>query len=743
MSGTRGGLGRVVAMGIGLAVALLLVGAGEARAGKYAVAQCGWFVGADADWADTTGGVKFRPDAFCVPPPGSDPFDGAHTKSFTRDGQGTVSGTRFARWRWSAPAGTAITQFRGTWWHALHDGMEQRIGSIDFGGGFGPFRAAASTDVGPQEFVVGFGAPVAAIEDRLLCARAESKSCSLSPGSWSALRAVTITLDDGLMPSAAIGGNLLVSGWRRGNQDIFVSSGDAGSGVRFGETSLDGARVGLTEYPCAKVSIGGQWRGTRMRPCEPGGGASHFIATTAFSDGPHAARGCTTDFAENTSCTVPHTVLIDNNAPAHPRSTALVGGDGWRRVNDFDLGWENPGQGPASPIAGAGWRLSGPAGFDSGVRFAAGAGRTSLANLAAPASGTYSLQVWLRDAAGNEDGATAVTVSLRFDDIAPSLAFAVAEGTEVPSQVAADVSDAHSGPASGAIHYRRADAERWIELPTKLLAGAAGTGRLVAPMPELGFGTYVFRADALDAAGNRASTTLRADGTEMAVRRVAPAHAPKAKTRLFARLRGGEGRGEALTVPFGAPALLSGRLTRADGVGIAGRALRVVAHPSRGALAPPTTATVETGERGGFELRLPPGPSRRVTVTFPGETGLEPASRPALELRVRSGATLRVVPRELANGQVVRLRGRVRGRGAPIPRRGKLVSIQYLEAATKRWRPVLVTRTDHSGGFRARYRFRYVRGAASIRLRAAVLPEERWPYVLGSSRPVTIHVSGR
>jgi hypothetical protein len=743
MSGTRGGLGRVVAMGVGLAVALVLLAAGEAKAGKYAVAQCGWFVGADADWTDTTGGVKFRPDAFCVPAPGFDPFDGVHTKSFTRESQGTVSGTRFARWRWSAPPGTAITQFRGTWWHALHDGMEQRVGSVNFAGGFDPFRTAASTDVTPGEFVVGFASPVAAIEDRLLCARAESRFCSLAPGSWSALRAVTITLDDGQMPAAGLDGSLLLGGWRRGVEQIAVASADVGSGVQFGETTLDGARVGITEFACGKVSVGGQWRGTRMRPCEQTAGASHPIATTAFSDGPHAARACTIDFAENKACTAPHTVHIDNNPPAHPRAAGLTGREGWRRVNDFDLGWENPGQGPASPIIGAGWRLLGPGGFDSGVRFATGLGRSSLENLSTPASGTYPLQIWLRDQAGNEDPTTAVTVPLRFDDIAPSLAFAVADGTEVPAQVLADVSDAHSGPASGDLFYRRADQERWIELPTRLVPGEAGAGRLVAAMPDLGFGSYVFRAEAFDAAGNRTSTTLRADGTEMAVRKLAPVQAPKSKTRLFARLRGGEGRGEAMTVPFGGPALLGGRLTRADGAGIAGRTLRVVAHPSRGALAPTNTADVETGERGGFELRLPPGPSRRVTVTFPGGPGLEPAGREGLELRVRSAATLRVAPRKLANGEVVRLSGRVRARGARIPRRGKLVAIQYLESATKRWRPVLVTRTDHSGRFRTRYRFRYIRGAASIRLRAAVLPEERWPYVLGSSRPVTIHVSGR
>ena len=106
MSGTRGGRGRIVAMGVGLAVALLLLAAGEARAAKYSVAQCGWHLGADADWADTTGGAKFRPDSYCATPAGADPFDGVHLKSFTRDGQPTVSGTRFARWRWRRPPGT-------------------------------------------------------------------------------------------------------------------------------------------------------------------------------------------------------------------------------------------------------------------------------------------------------------------------------------------------------------------------------------------------------------------------------------------------------------------------------------------------------------------------------------------------------------------------------------------------------------------------------------------------------------
>jgi hypothetical protein len=744
MSGTRGGVGRIVAVGIGLALALLLLAATEARAGRYSVAQCGWYIGADADWADSTGGAKLYNSAGCVPPAGGDPFEGMHLKSLTRPGQGTLTGTRFARWRWVAPPGTGITQVRGTWWHSLHDGFEHRIGVGTAAGGFSPFAVAAGTDLTPREFVAGFPTPMPALEDRLLCARPENSWCALDPASWSGLRALTITLEDGTLPGAWIAGPLLAGGWRRGAEGAAVWSGDSGSGLRSQETIVDGTRVGLTEFPCNVLFVGSEWKGTVMQPCPLNGAATHTISTTAFSDGLHHARTCAVDFSGNAACSVFLPFLIDNNPPAHPGSLSLAGGDGWRRVDDFDVSWANPDQGPASPIAGASWRLLGGAGFDTGAKFAAGRNRTSLNDLSVPAAGTYSLQLWLRDEAGNENPASAVTVPLRFDDVAPGLAFVPGLGDGVPERVEAEVTDAHSGPASGTIHYRRADSQNWVELPTKLLpTAAAGTARLSAPMPDLSPGTYLFRADAADAAGNTASSTRRADGTEMAVRKVAPVVVPRAKTRLFARLRGGHGRGDALTVPFAAPAILSGRLTRADGAGIAGRELRVIARPSRGALVPNEVAAAVTGERGGFELPLAPGPSRQVAVVFPGDGALEPSSRPSLDLRVRAGVSLRAAPPSLRTGQVVRLSGRVRTRGAPVPRRGKLVAIQYLEAATHRWRPVLVTRSDHGGRFRARYRFRYVSGSASIRMRATALPEERWPYAPGSSRPVTVRVSGR
>jgi hypothetical protein len=216
----------------------------------------------------------------------------------------------------------------------------------------------------------------------------------------------------------------------------------------------------------------------------------------------------------------------------------------------------------------------------------------------------------------------------------------------------------------------------------------------------------------------------------------------RAKTRLFAQLRWRGRRGPRITVPFGASASLSGRLVNADGAGLARRRLRVVARPSRGAHARRRVYVVRTGPHGGFRLALRRGPSRRLTVSYAGEAGLDGARRAGLALRVRGTVVLHAAPRSLLTGQVVHLRGRVRTRGAPVPRRGKLVAIQYYESEARRWRPILFVRSDHSGHFRARYRFRYLSGSARIRLRAAALAEERWPYATGASRPLTVRVSG-
>ena len=84
-----------------------VLAAESASAARYTVAQCGWHVGQDAGWAETSAD-KFSSSSYCQTPVNADPFENVHLSSSTRGSTASVSGTRFARWRWSAPAGTGI-----------------------------------------------------------------------------------------------------------------------------------------------------------------------------------------------------------------------------------------------------------------------------------------------------------------------------------------------------------------------------------------------------------------------------------------------------------------------------------------------------------------------------------------------------------------------------------------------------------------------------------------------------------
>ena len=390
------------------------------------------------------------------------------------------------------------------------------------------------------------------------------------------------------------------------------------------------------------------------------------------------------------------------------------------------------------------------------------------------ADGTHAVRGCANDFGA--DRGCAPEAEIEVDNSPPEIEFAAApEG-----QVAATVSDAFSGPAAGMISVRRADSETWADLPTTFAGGAAGTAKVSAALPDLSAGAYFFRATATDAAGNTGSAQFRASGTPAELRRQiaggesasgrpggrATGRKPAARGRatyLSAHLvAGARGRrtdrgaarswlaaprsadagGPALAVDFGTGVEVRGRLT-SHGKAVAGRSVSIVAREVVGAGGAPQSHRVTTGGDGGFALSLPPGTSRDVVVSFGGGGGFAPARRRSLALRVRAGVSLAAVPSHLRTGERVTLSGQVRSGPARIPARGKLITIQYLERASHRWRPALVVRTGARGHFKARYRFRYIHGAARILLRATALPEAGWPYAAGSSDPVTVTVHGR
>ena len=320
---------------------------------------------------------------------------------------------------------------------------------------------------------------------------------------------------------------------------------------------------------------------------------------------------------------------------------------GARRTTSI-LSWANPDQGVGEPdrrrrLAHRRARPATTRASNSSPATSSVPCRTSSCR--GPASSRCS--VWLRDEAGNEASASAISVPLRFDDVPPRVAFEPpAAGDAAPTQVRGPdhrrpLRSGQRGNPLPAARQPAVDGAAGEIQP----GGSADTAQLLARLPgDLGPGTYVFRADAVDGAGNAASSTRRADGTEMTVRKVAgaaggrgqvgpgAAEAPRGEDADLRPPSAGTGAsGTELTVPFGAAAMLSGRLVSADGR----RARRPHAcGSSPGLRAAPWRRRASTRSRpashGGFRLRAPRrhlAPGRcLLSAAMPGSTG---APRPA------------------------------------------------------------------------------------------------------------------
>jgi hypothetical protein len=661
MAGTRGGLGRIAAMAIGLAVLLLLAAAGEARGGIYRVAQCGWGVGAELDPSyPVTEGTAFSLNTTaCSPPPGLTAPGMKFEAGVAPDGTFGL-----ARARWLAPTGTSFRAAHLTWSADLQWANWEAIG-FDVGDQFQSLvRNTESKGATAADLTIDGRAW--AFEAWLQCIYTGAFiPCTRSVASTMQLSGLTFTLEDQQPPQVRFGGVVAAGGWQRGTVALELVATDVGAGIAGGDAWIDGSPVLGATPDCATAVIEGEVRATKLQPCPATATLSAQIDTTRLADGSHVLHGCATDFSGGRGCAVDTALEVDNSPPA--------------------------------------------------ISFA--------------------------DAAEGE--------------------------------VAATVGDRYSGPAAGTIAVRRAGDDAWTVLPTTFDREDDGAATLTAHLPDLSAGVYLFRAVATDAAGNSGSAQLRVAGSAAELRRqVADGHGEKGANsagggparrrgathlavRLVASRRadhrpllidraavGSQAANSGLTVDYGTAAEVRGRLTDEHGQAVAGRPIAITVRAAAGVGAP-DRRRVLTDPAGRFALRLPPGTSRRVTVAFPGGHGLAAARPRPLTLRVRAGVSLMAEPTELHTGESVHLRGHVRLGPARVSRRGKLVAIQYLERATKRWRPALVVRTDAKGRFDTGYRFRYVTGVARIRLRATAPAEGGWPFARGSSSPVTVTVEGR
>lgn len=392
-------------------------------------------------------------------------------------------------------------------------------------------------------------------------------------------------------------------------------------------------------------------------------------------------------------------------------------------------GWA---KGPVAVRALAADALSGMAAAGAATAIAVDGGpRTSspgaVAATVVSGDGVHQLSAFARDAVGNGEGEPAATAAVRIDTQPPLVAFADRRDAEDPDRIEVAVGDGASGAAArGSIGYRPVRSrQRFAPLPT-----AAGAGRLTARWDPTAHpaGTYELQATGYDLAGNAATSGRRANGSRMLI--VNPRRAP---TRIEGRIG-----------PAGAPVekpgrLLCGRLSGSNGAPLEGREVEVVETFAPGALSAPRTTTVRTGPDGGFTLRLGPGPSRRLQLSFAGDRSFAAATPASLSLEMPGRVRLASSSRKARiGGRPVVFRGRVATLGAMLPRGGLAVALQFRLPGLK-WSEFRTIATDSSGRFRYPYAFtdddsRGVR----FQFRAVVAEQEGWPYAAGASRAVSV-----
>jgi hypothetical protein len=270
-----------------------------------------------------------------------------------------------AGWTFEAPGGTTIAalamsgQFRG------FSGWETVAWSSGAGSGSGYIHEQCPGIAYCPSGVDSLGNyPIqnaAVVRIRVRCTTSSCPNHALNGAADLSL--VTVTLNDYMTPTVAIGGGPLASGsWVRGTQSVEVQAND-NTGIQALRAYVDG--FPRTDQPRPACN----WGATL--PC-PNYGGSIALSTTGLSDGAHRLTVQAVDTG-GASSTADETIYVDNVAPSAPQSASIEGGNGWRAANEFAITWTDPSQ-AAAPITGAVYRFC-PSDSTDSSKCVAGFGR--------------------------------------------------------------------------------------------------------------------------------------------------------------------------------------------------------------------------------------------------------------------------------------------------------------------------------------------------------------------------------
>jgi hypothetical protein len=181
------------------------------------------------------------------------------------------------------------------------------------------------------------------------------------------------------------------------------------------------------------------------------------------------------------------------------------------------------------------------------------------------------------------------------------------------------------------------------------------------------------------------------------------------------------------TVRYGRAALITGRVVGSKAL-LKGAHVGVVDNP---AIAP-RSRLARVRNHGRFRIKVRPRQSTEARPILVSASGVAQACGRPVKLAVRAGVRLRTAPRQLRNGQSIRMRGRVAA--VRLPKQGKSVAIQARARGAGSWTTVTLMRTDPAGHFNFAYRFRKTFQTTAYEFRAVVPRERGYPFHRGWSR---------
>jgi hypothetical protein len=220
---------------------------------------------------------------------------------------------------------------------------------------------------------------------------------ALLHAAWTALYSTRVQITDTVPPT--VSGSLPAldpSGYLHGTQTLTVAASD-GTGIRDTRLEVDGNTLSSSGRACDY---------TYVAPCSNEPGAALALDTRGLADGAHTLGEVAEDAAGNVAARS-FGITVDNTAPAAPQKIHVH----HRSSPTPGFSWRNP-AGQVAPIAAVHWsicRASKPTSCVRGSRhgdFNAGSGQTG--RLRRPLGrGKWNARLWLEDAAGNVDPATA------------------------------------------------------------------------------------------------------------------------------------------------------------------------------------------------------------------------------------------------------------------------------------------------------------------------------------------------